>query len=89
MEEDGSIVLIHVVQWGCAWLRCLLHQGGRDLPSIRGISSVMMSLGKKSDYTSCLGSREGVGVMEAWAYVPSEGRIMIRNLMFQAAFLSC
>lgn len=48
----------------------------------------MISLGK-SDYTSCLGSREGVGVLEAWAYVPSEVRVVIRNLMFQAPFLSC
>ena len=36
------------------------------------------------NYAPCLGSREGLGVLEAWASVHSEVRVVIRNFTFQA-----
>lgn len=63
-EAGGSVILI---LYSGAVLGSHLHCPPcyRDAASVRGISSALISLGK-SDYASCLGSRQGSGVLEAW-----------------------
>ena len=48
----------------------------------------MISL-EKNDDTSRLGSREGLGVLQARGYLHSEVSAVVRNFMCKAGVLSC
>lgn len=42
---------------------------------------------EENNYTLCLGSREGLRVLDKWGYLHSEVRVVIRNVKFEVGFL--